>query len=103
MWLMAMDTYPDVVKKMCFLIPLLLLGMSLLIITLLDFVMIIGRLSCSFRQKFCQIKAGVDPGLPIGGTPTLGEVATYDFAKFPPKLHEIENILGRWGRPQIRQ
>ena len=36
---------------------------------------------------------------PEEGAPTLRGAPTYDFAKFCEKLHEIENILGRRGRP----
>ena len=42
--------------------------------------------------------AGADPGFPIaGGDNPPGGAATYDFAKFREKLHEIEKILGRRG------
>ena len=39
----------------------------------------------------------VDPGFPRGGAPTpRGGAPTYDFAKFPQKLHEIERF---WAPP----
>ena len=42
--------------------------------------------------------SGADPGFPVeGGANPPGWGPTYAFAKFPEKLHEIENILGRRG------
>ena len=37
---------------------------------------------------------------PPVGAPTLGGAPTYDFAKFSPKLHEIERIWTPGGRVQ---
>ena len=47
-----------------------------------------------------------DPGFPRGGganSPGGGGrgAPTYDFAKFSPKLHEIERIWTPWGRPKF--
>ena len=42
-------------------------------------------------------KSGADPGFPIGGGASPPGAATYDFAKFCEKLHEIKKILGRGG------
>ena len=36
-----------------------------------------------------------DPGFRIRGCTDTSGASTYDFAKFPKKLHEIEKILGR--------
>ena len=36
-----------------------------------------------------------------GEDPTLHGAPTYDFPKFSKKMHEIENILGRWGTPGV--
>ena len=36
-----------------------------------------------------------DPGFRIRGCADPPGASTYDFAKFPKKLHEIEKILGR--------
>ena len=42
--------------------------------------------------------AVVDPGFPRGGgANSPGGAPTYDFAKFPQKLHEIERIRAPWG------
>ena len=39
------------------------------------------------------VVAVTDPGFPRGGgANSPGEAPTYDFAKFSPKLHEIERI-----------
>ena len=45
-----------------------------------------------FRKKLST--ARTDPGFPVGGAPTLGWGATFDFAKIYKKLHEMEKILG---------
>ena len=41
-----------------------------------------------------------DPGFPRGGASPC-EAPTYEFAKFPPKMHEIERIWTRRGRPKF--
>ena len=50
----------------------------------------------SHFTKICH-QPGADPGFPVGGganPPGGGRTPTYDFAKFPKQLHEIEKILG---------
>ena len=43
--------------------------------------------------------AGTDRGFPVGGGANPPGAPAYDFAKISEKLHEIEQILGRWGAP----
>ena len=44
-----------------------------------------------------KLDAWVDPGFPRGGGANSPGWGTYDFAKFPQKLHEIERIWTQGG------
>ena len=59
---------------------------------------LLSRTSVSCFECKIQPTAGADPGFPIGGGANCpGGGATYEFANFPQKLHEIEKISGRRG------
>ena len=63
----------------------------------------VNDISPKFTCYTCyELLSVADPGFPRRGEPSLGRTARYDFAKFSPKLHEVERIwttrFGGWGR-----
>ena len=57
----------------------------------------------SVNLQMYYIHSAADPGFPLGGGANLsGWAPTYDFDKISKKLHRIEKILGRTGRPPLR-
>ena len=55
-----------------------------------------------WRLVHLRTYPGADQGFPIGKGANPPRVApTHDFAKNSQKLHEIEKMLGRRGRPPI--
>ena len=61
-----------------------------------------GRARCKTTHILCTISVA-DPGFPRGGgANSPGGAPTYNFAKFSPKLHEIERIWTPGGaRPKF--
>ena len=62
----------------------------------------VNDISPKFTCYTCyELLSVADPGFPRRGEPSLGRTARYDFAKFSPKLHEVERIwtprFGGWG------